>query len=142
MAAIRFSPSGRMIAGIAVALFAFTLVGVGLYHLFEGGSCSTTGYGRYGPLPKCPAGTGWWMGFLIAGIFLGIGGALLAGAPLFVIPGLFTAIGLAGILYTLGNTGDQNAVLFGLVFGGAFLIGGLITPVLGGIRWLRTQRAP
>jgi hypothetical protein len=142
MPAIRFQPSGRMIAGIALALFAFTLVGVGLYHLLQGGSCSTTGYGRYGPLPKCPAGTGWWVAFVTAGIFIGIGGALLAGSAVFVIPGLFTAIGLAAILFALGNADEQGAVLFGLIFGGSFLIGGLAVPVVGGIRWLRTQRAP
>jgi hypothetical protein len=47
-----------MIAGVAVALFAFTLVGVGLRHLIEGGTCSSTGYSRYGPVAKCPEGTG------------------------------------------------------------------------------------
>jgi hypothetical protein len=83
-----------------------------------------------------------WVAFLTAGIFIGIGGALLAGSAVFVIPGLFTAIGLAAILFALDNTDEQGAVLFGLIFGGSFLIGGLAVPVVGGIRWLRTQRAP
>jgi hypothetical protein len=88
--------------------------GVGLYHLLQGGSCSTTGYGRYGPLPKCPAGTGWWVAFLTAGIFIGSGGALRAGSAVFVVPGLFTAIGLAPILFALDNTDERGAVLAAL----------------------------
>jgi ABC-type uncharacterized transport system permease subunit len=137
----RFQPSTRLIAGIALALFSFTLVGVGLHHLIEGGTCSSTGYSaNYGPVPKCPEGTGWWMAFLIGGILLGIGGAILAGAPNLVVPGLFTAIGLGAVTVAVSNSDESGSVLFGIVFGGSFLIGGLAYPVYAGVKWLRGQR--
>jgi hypothetical protein len=141
MPAFSFQPSGRTIAGVGLALFAFTLVGVALHHLIEGGTCSSTGYSRYGPVPKCPAGTGWWSAFLTGGILIGVAAALIAGSATFVVPALFTAIGLGAITVAFDHPDDNGAVLFAIVFGGSFLIGGLCVPVYRGIRWLLARRA-
>lgn len=66
----------------------------------------------------------------------------MAGAPNFVIPGLFTAIGLGAIRFALSSPDENGALLFGLVFGGSFLIGGLGYPVYAGVKWLREQHQP
>ncbi len=73
-------PSNRTIVGVAILLFTAVLMGVGIHHLVNTGTCSSTGYAaNYGPVPYCPSGTGWWMAFLFIGIIGGIVGGALAG---------------------------------------------------------------
>ena len=53
----RFQPSNRMIVGIALLLFGGVLLGVGIHHVVKIGTCSSTGYSRYGGrVPDRPSG--------------------------------------------------------------------------------------
>jgi hypothetical protein len=50
----RGSPSaGKRIAGAALMLLGVALIGYGTHYVTRNGSCSSTGYVSYGPVPKC-----------------------------------------------------------------------------------------
>ena len=108
---------------------------LGIFHGFEHGSCSTTGYSRnYGPVPHCGSGTGWWMLMLMAGLVVAGGGAVLArSVGSLMLPFLFVAIGAPFIALALGNHGrlllnasSSTGKISAAVFGSCFVIAGLI----------------
>ena len=121
-------PSNRTIVGVAILLFTSVLMGVGIHHLVSTGTCSSTGYsGDYGPVPYCPSGTGWWIGFLMIGIFGGIlGGFMAGGSTAGLINGsIFTAIGVGSLTVVLDKHASSKG--FAAVFGGCFaVVGGII----------------
>jgi hypothetical protein len=71
-----------LLVGSLVLFLGLGLLVLGLYHAFQHGSCSTTGYSRYiGPIQHCAKGVGWWVGLTLLGIFLVLGGgAAVAGS--------------------------------------------------------------
>jgi hypothetical protein len=123
----RLQPSNRTIVGVAVLLLALVLLGVGLHHLIATGTCSTTGYNEYGPVPHCPKGVGWWAGLLVGGIFLSIAGGVIAGGsgPLLIAPVTFCAVGAGASSVALDSGVSSGNRTFGLIFGGFFLVAGL-----------------
>jgi hypothetical protein len=117
------------------------LFALGIFHGFQNGSCSTTGYSRnWGPVPHCSKGIGWWMLILMAGLVVLGGGAVLsgigaiAGGVLFIGVGApFVALGLGGakgqlLLGASSGTGKLSA----LIFGACFVIAGLAWAVFAG----------
>ena len=108
---------------------------LGIFHGFAHGSCSTTGYSRnYGPVPTCGKGIGWWMLMLMAGLVVaGLGAVLASSVGRLMIPLLFVAIGVPFIALAFGNHGQlllhassSSGKIFSGVFGGCFVIAGLI----------------
>jgi hypothetical protein len=108
---------------------------LGIFHAFEHGSCSSTGYsGNYGPVPTCNKGTVWWLLMLMAGLVVaGVGAALARSVGSLMLPLLFVAIGAPFIALSLGNHGQllfhassSSGRIFAGVFGGCFVIAGLI----------------
>lgn len=121
-------PSYRVIIGVAIVLFASVLVAVGIHHIIQTGTCSSTGYSpNYGPVPYCPAGTGAWIGFLVGGIFLTLIGAGIAmtGVGLSIGP-LFVAIGVGSITVAFDKGNGSGQTAFAAIFGGFFLLFGAI----------------
>jgi hypothetical protein len=124
-----------LIFGLGVMGLGATLFGLGIFHGFAHGSCSTTGYSaRYGPVPHCASGTGWWMLVLTAGIFMALGGAALSGmAGTILAPVIFIAIGAPFI--ALGLRSGHGQLVLGssssagrieaAIFGACFAIAGL-----------------
>ncbi len=106
--------SYKSIGAIAVIVFASAMVGIGVHHLLESGNCSTTGYTRFGPAPRCSSSATAWGIVLPIGLFLIIA-AGAAGAPnLFVLLGpLFLAFGLGAMTVRPTRT---FAVIFGACF--------------------------
>jgi hypothetical protein len=90
-------PSNGQIIGIALLIFASVLIGESMHHLVATGTCSSTGYTRYGPAPTCPAGTAFWIIFIPVGVFAVLGGALISGNGGLIIPGIFTGIGVGSL---------------------------------------------
>ncbi len=121
-------PSNRTIVGVGILLFTGVLMGVGIHHLVGTGTCSSTGYAaNYGPVPYCPSGTGWWIGFLFIGIIGGIvGGFMAGGSTAGLINGaIFTAIGVGSFTVVFDKHASSKA--FAAVFGGCFaVVGGII----------------
>jgi putative oligomerization/nucleic acid binding protein len=52
-AAARKRSIGRTIGGVALMLLGVALMAYGAHYLTENGTCSSTGYVSYGPVPKC-----------------------------------------------------------------------------------------
>jgi hypothetical protein len=119
------------IAGVAVLLFSSVLLGVGIHHLVATGTCSSTGYsGNFGPVPHCPSGTGWWVGFLMIGIFGGLIGAAMAGSAGLVFAGIFGGIGFGALTIVFDDTAVHGAKVFGAIFGGIFALVGVVALIV------------
>ena len=125
----------RMVFGLGLVGLGIGMLCLGIFHGFEHGSCSTTGYSRnYGPVPHCGKGTGWWMLMLMAGLVVAGAGAVLArSVGSLMIPLVFVAIGAPSIALALGNHGhlllnasSNSGKIFVGVFGGCFVVAGLI----------------
>lgn len=149
MASGRPQPSNSTIIGVAILLFGAVLLGVGIHHLVSTGTCSSTGYSsNLGPVPHCPKGTGWWILFLIGGIFLSlIGGFVSQGSTAaLIIPAIFGAIGIGSLTVAFEDHVSSSMKTFALIFGGAFTASGLIPAVIilwsSAGRMRRTARAP
>jgi hypothetical protein len=116
-----------LIAGALVVFLGLGMLVLGAYHAFQHGSCSTTGYSRYGPVPHCEKGIGWWAGMLILGIFVGLAGLVLfahrdtgisavsvVGAVLAGAIGVAGAFGIAaGIKSAIGKVTTPSATIVG-----------------------------
>jgi hypothetical protein len=144
--------STSTIIGVAVLLFGAVLLGVGMHHLVATGTCSSTGYSaNFGPVPRCPKGTGWWILFLIGGVFLVIIGGFVARGPsaALIVPAIFGAIGVGSLTVAFQGNVSSGTKTFALIFGGAFALCGLIPAlavIWSGRRSTRqncqTRRAP
>jgi hypothetical protein len=135
-------PSNGAIVGGAMLLFAAVLVGVGMHHMIMTGSCSSTGYSSVGPVPHCPKGFGWWIGFLVGGIFLVLIGAAVSGASAMIVPVIFSAIGAGAVTVNFDSGVHSDLKTFGLLFGGGFLLFGVIPGVLIALSALRSSGEP
>jgi hypothetical protein len=147
----RSNADPRLISGLAIMGLGAALFGLGIFHGFAHGSCSSTGYSRhYGPVPHCAGGTGWWMLLLTGGVFVALGGAALTGvAGTILAPVMFIAIGAPCI--ALGIGGGHGQLVYGsssgtgrleiTIFGTCFAIAGLAWGVIAGrnvvsrVRW-------
>jgi hypothetical protein len=125
----------RLVLGLGLVGLGVGMLCLGIFHGFEHGSCSSTGYSRnYGPVPHCAKGTGWWMLMLMAGLIVAGAGAVLASSVgTLLLPLVFVAIGAPFIALALGNhgqllfnTSSSSGKIFAGVFGGCFVIAGLI----------------
>jgi hypothetical protein len=63
---------GRGAVGLGLMIAGLAAFGFGLYHLAKTGSCASGG--PYVSARPCPSGTGLWIGALIVGVFVFIGG--------------------------------------------------------------------
>jgi hypothetical protein len=125
----------KLVLGLGLVGLGIGMLCLGVFHGFEHGSCSSTGYARdYGPVPQCSKGTAWWMLMLMAGLVVAGGGAILARSvgPL-LLPLVFVAIGAPFVALALGSHGQllfrtsaSSGKIFAGVFGGCFVIAGLI----------------
>jgi hypothetical protein len=132
-----------MIIGIGLLLFAAVLVGVGLHHLIKTGTCSSTGYSNYGPVPTCPAGTGAWIGFVIGGIFLILIGGAVAGSSFGItFPAIFLAIGAGSISIVFDDSASSGSQTFSAIFGASFLIIGAIAAIVVAWSAIADLRSP
>jgi hypothetical protein len=129
----------KPVLGLGLVGLGIGMLCLGVFHGFEHGSCSTTGYsGNYGPVPHCSKGVGWWMLMLMAGVVVTGAGAVLArGVGSLMLPLVFVAIGAPFIALALGNHGhllyrasSSEGKIFAGVFGACFVIAGLIWGVL------------
>jgi len=137
-------PSNRTIIGVAMLLFGAVVLGVGMHHLIKTGTCSSTGYSsHYGPVPFCPKGTGWWILFVIGGIFLAVIGGLVCGATsaLLIVPAVFCGIGFGALTVAFDSTATSSTKTFGAIFGGAFAFFGVMPLLIWGISALRRTGA-
>jgi hypothetical protein len=125
----------RPVLGLGLVGLGIGMLCLGIFHGFEHGSCSTTGYSRnYGPVAHCSKGAGWWMLMLMAGLVVAGGGAALARSlGSLMLPLVFVAIGAPFIALALGNHGQllfnvssSSGKIFAGVFGGCFVIVGVI----------------
>ncbi len=137
-------PSNRTIIGVAMLLFGSVLLGVGMHHLIKTGTCSSTGYSsHYGRVPFCPAGTGWWILFVIGGIFLAVIGGLVSGgsSAILIVPAVFAGIGIGALTIAFDSSASSSSKTFGMIFGGAFALCGLVPLLIGGVGAIRRTGA-
>ncbi|MFL5829141.1 MAG: SHOCT domain-containing protein [Solirubrobacteraceae bacterium] len=138
----RIEPSNSTIIGVALVLFGSVLLGVGMHHVVATGTCSSTGYSsNLGPVPHCPAGTGWWIMFIVVGILLGVFGGILSGgsSAALIVPAIFTGIGVGALSVAFDQNVHSSTKTFAAVFGGAFAFFGIVPAlIIGGSSLLRS----
>ncbi len=131
----RSRPDLGPVLGLGLVGLGLGMLCLGIFHGFAHGSCSSTGYSRnYGPVPHCSSGTGWWMLMLMVGLVVAGGGAILASSVgSLMLPMLFVAIGAPFIALAFGdhgrllmNASSGTGKIYSGVFGGGFVIAGLI----------------
>jgi hypothetical protein len=133
----------RSIAAVAVMFFGSAMMGLAVHHVLAGGTCSSTGYTRYGPAPVCSSSSSAWGIVLPVGLTLIIAAGALGGANLFMVLGpLFLMFGIGALTVSpdQGSTGPPSSFL--IVFGGCFAVAGagiLVAPVLIRVRAARAH---
>jgi hypothetical protein len=60
------------VIGLVLFFFAFACFEYSIYHFLQIGTCSSTGYNRYGPTQFCPSGTGVYFAGVFGGVVLGL----------------------------------------------------------------------
>jgi hypothetical protein len=119
------TPSTSVIIAVAVMLAAVVLVAFGIHRILSTGTCSSTGYTSFGPVPRCPKGSFVFALFLTFGIVAAvIAGLFVAGGQL-VGPAVFLAIGLGALTAGVFPSAGNGSPAFGYVFGGCFALGGI-----------------
>jgi hypothetical protein len=127
--------SAKLVLGLGLVGLGIGMLCLGIFHGFAHGSCSTTGYSaNYGPVPRCANGIGWWMLMLFAGLIVaGVGAVLARGVGALLVPLVFVAIGAPFVALAFGNhghlvynTSSSTGKIFSGVFGGCFVVAGLI----------------
>ncbi len=127
--------SAKLVLGLGLVGLGIGMLCLGIFHGFAHGSCSTTGYSaNYGPVPRCTNGIGWWMLMLFAGLIVaGVGAVLARGIGQLLLPLVFIAIGAPFVALAFGNhgqlllnTSSSTGKIFSGVFGGCFVVAGLI----------------
>jgi hypothetical protein len=125
----------KLILGLGLVGLGIGMLCLGVFHGFAHGSCSSTGYSRnYGPVPHCSKGTAWWMLMLMAGLVVaGVGAVLARSVGSLMVPLVFVAIGAPFVALAFGshgqlllNASSSSGKIFAGVFGGCFVIAGLI----------------
>jgi hypothetical protein len=134
----------RLYAGLGLLALGTALFALGIFHGFENGSCSTTGYSEhYGPVQRCAQGVGWWMLLLMVGLGLAGAGAVLSKiAGRVGIPALFIAIGAPFLALALGggniqllqNATSSTGKIYAGIFGACFVIAGAAWGVIAGLK--------
>jgi hypothetical protein len=116
--------SYKSIGAVAVILFASAMMGIGVHHLLDSGTCSTTGFTRYGPAPRCSSSSTAWAIVLPIGVPVIIVAGTVGAMSIFVVLGpLFVMFGLGAL--TVGSGGGSGvSSAFPLIFGGAFTLAG------------------
>jgi hypothetical protein len=135
-----------VVLGLGLLALGVALFGQAIFHAFENGTCSTTGYtAHYGPVPHCAKGIGWWMLMLLAGIVVAGAGAAMSGTlSSLMAPVLFLAIGApflaialrGGDSHLLVGASSSTGNLSAGIFGACFVVGGLVWGALTGRRAL------
>jgi hypothetical protein len=138
----RPSLNRRLIAGLTLLALGVSLFATGIYHGFEHGSCSTTGYSsHYGPVPHCGKGVGWWMLLLMVGLVVAGAGAVLSGVGSSLgIPVLFVAVGAPFIAlafrhdhsHLLTGSSSSTGKLSAGIFGACFVVSGVVWGAIAG----------
>jgi len=127
--------SAKLVLGLGLVGLGIGMLCLGIFHGFAHGSCSTTGYAaNYGPVQRCANGVGWWMLMLFAGLVVaGVGAVLARGVGQLLLPLVFVAIGAPFVALAFGNhgqlllnTSSSTGKIFSGVFGGCFVVAGLI----------------
>ena len=135
------SISLRLVIGVGLLALGAGMFALGIFHGFQHGSCSTTGYSRnWGPVPHCSKGIGWWMLMLMVGLVVLGAGAVVSGIGAIAGGVLFIAVGAPFI--GLGMGGAQGHLLLGAssgtgqlaatIFGGCFVVSGVLWAVFAG----------
>jgi Short C-terminal domain len=123
--------AARRVGGAALMLLGVALIGYGSHYLVRNGTCSSTGYVSYGPVPKCSGAEGL---YITSVFFLGPALAFVGWAMSRLIGWLWPAVGVSvGIgLVTIGlqSNSTSGADAFGLVGGVSFFALAVLSVVI------------
>ncbi len=129
----------RTLIGLALYLGALAGFSIGIVHMMHIGSCGS-GSSQYVIRRECPSGTGWYVGLMIASIFVALLGSVLAGLGMAIPMGLgFTVIGAAALYGGLTAPDSADTAATGYAMGSMFIVMGLI--FLGFGIWFRRSLA-
>jgi hypothetical protein len=130
-------PLGKRVLGVALMLLGAAMIGWGAHYLTINGTCSSTGYVSYGPVPKCGGGEFF---YITATFFAGPAVALVGWgyAQVFSLlwPLVSLCVGAGMVTIRLDQNAATGSASFGLVAGIAFFA----LAVVSGIVTVRNRR--
>jgi hypothetical protein len=130
----------KRIAGVALMVLGAALIGYGAHYLAENGTCSSTGYVSYGPVPKCGSGEGL---YITSVFFLGPVAALVGWGFAHIWgllwPTVCVATGVGLITIRMDQHAAAGAKAFGVFAGSCFVALAVLSVGLT-IRKLRRTR--
>jgi hypothetical protein len=123
--------AGKRIAGVALMLLGVALMAYGTHYLTMNGTCSSTGYASFGPVPTCRGNE---FPYLASALFLGsavIGvGWLMARVSGLLWPVFCIGMAVALITIRQETTAAAGAKSFGLVIGVFFVVLAMISVIV------------
>jgi hypothetical protein len=134
----------RRIGGVALLLVGVALMGWGTHYLTESGTCSSTGYASFGPVPKCGGGEFFYItATFFVGPFVtlvGWGFAKVWAGTLW--PAVCVGLGVALVTIHADSNANPGAKSFGLVAGASFFALAVLSMVITTRKRIRARNAP
>jgi hypothetical protein len=130
-------PLGKRVLGVALMLLGAAMIGWGAHYLTINGTCSSTGYVSYGPVPKCSGGEFF---YITATFFAGPAVALVGWGYAQIFSLLWPLVCLATGAGMITIRLDQNAATGSAAFGLAAGIVFFALAVVSGVVTVRNRR--
>jgi uncharacterized membrane protein len=135
--------ASKRIAGVALMLLGVALMAYGTHYLAMNGTCSSTGYVSYGPVPKCHGNE---FLYITSAFFLGPA-VIFVGWAMAGVSGVLWPVfclGMAASMITIRNetTVSAGAKAFALLMGEIFVLLALVSVIVTVRKRLKRKHAP
>ena len=132
-----------VIGGLALMLLGVALMAYGTHYLAMNGTCSSTGYVSYGPVPKCHGNE---FLYITSAFFLGPA-VIFVGWAMAGVSGVLWPVfclGMAASMITIRNetTVSAGAKAFALLMGEVFVVLALVSVIVTVRKRLKRKHAP
>lgn len=142
-AVARVRKPSRVIGGLALMLLGVALMAYGTHYLAMNGTCSSTGYVSYGPVPKCHGNE---FLYITSAFFLGPA-VIFVGWAMAGVSGVLWPVfclGMAASMITIRNetTVSAGGKAFALLMGEVFVVLALVSVIVTVRKRLKRKHAP
>ena len=134
--------TGKRIAGVVLMLLGVAFMAYGTHYVTLNGTCSSTGYVSYGPVPTCHGNEFLYITstFFLGPALIGVGW-LMAGVPGLLWPVFCTGMAVSLITIRQATSASVGAKAAGQVFGEIFVVLAVISVIVTVRKRLRKKKS-